>query len=157
MLFSAHFNNFSWSNSFKNGSFSTKQSYSSGAFLFHDISHFSFCCRGAVSIRGRSFLFQLPPPAFPNNFHPAARRLTPPSSGNVYVINRLYPNALTARQAARQSLEGALRAPSVQQRVNSAVQPSSISRAIGRPTTAIPRILSPSATPIQTMHPLTGL
>ncbi len=53
------------------------------------VSHNSFCPIGCLSIRGRSFLFHVPPPASPNNFHPAAFKLVPGSDTSVYVINRL--------------------------------------------------------------------
>lgn len=50
-----------------------------------DCSHRDFCPRNSssVSMRGRDFTFQLPPPRSPISFHPAPRNDAPPSAGRV--------------------------------------------------------------------------
>ncbi len=72
-------------------------------------------------------------------------------------MSRRNPRALAARHAAPYSMLHAFRAPSVQTRFTSSVQPLSSFRATGRPTIATPRTVSPSLTASQNFAPGTGL
>ena len=67
-----------------------------------------------------------------------------------------YPIALAALHAAPYSIEAAFLVPSVQQRVTSAVHPSSALRATGLPTTITPTTSEPSFTAIPNFHPTLG-
>lgn len=74
----------------------------------------------------------------------------------MYVPMRLKPSANAARAAATYRNEQALRVPSVQSRVTSAVRPSSRILDTGRPTITTPTIFPSSEAPSENRCPTTG-